>query len=429
MTNRQQGPAPRPFRLNLEQQKKSARDLQRAAKAGDPAALRRLAASGVTGSGGQPGELKLTTAQLCIARELGLASWPKLARHIEAMEAARRAIAGKAPAPDADLRTLHLRCGSDIEGALKAAGFAGDFLEVSNPLCQGPVAAGADWLEARARFIASAYGPVMELDESVAFARLIAEETALAAAPTAYERLVLWFEHDSYDQLILLRVLAALCEARRLPVVELIALDRFPGTVRFDGLGQLPEEAIRLLWQGRQTVGPGLLALGKAGWEALRAPSPEALAGLAATSTPALPMMARALRRHLAELPSATEGLSLTQLLILRLAAEQPRTIGQLFGALMRDAEPLPFLGDIMFAHEVRQLAGADDPPIFLHPAGEGAPWRQSVEVTPAGLAVLAGERNALTAGLPPRWVGGVEIAAGKPVWLWDGAGSRVISG
>ncbi|WP_445680864.1 DUF1835 domain-containing protein [Radicibacter daui] len=429
MTNRQQVPAPQPFRLTLEQQKKRARDLQRAVKAGDPAALQRLAASGVARDGTEPGELKLTTAQLCIARELGLASWPKLTVHIEAMEAARRAIAGKAAAPDADLRTLHLRCGSDIEGALKAAGFAGDFLEVSNPLCQGPVIADADWLQTRARFIAGAYGPVMELDEGAVFARLTAEETALAAAPDTYARLVLWFEHDSYDQLILLRVLAALCQARSLPVVELIALDRFPGTVRFDGLGQLPEEAIRLLWQGRLTVGPELLALGKAGWEALRAPSPEALAGLAATGTPALPMMARALRRHLAELPSTADGLSLTQRLILRLAAEKPRTIGQLFGALMRDAEPLPFLGDIMFAHEVRQLTVAENPPILLHPAIEGAPWRQSVEVTPAGLAVLAGERNALTAGLPPRWVGGVEIAAGKPVWFWDEAESRVVRG
>lgn len=427
MTTRHQGPAPQPFRLNLEQQKKSARDLQRAAKAGDPAALRRLAASGVAGSGTQPGELKLTTAQLCIARELGLASWPKLVTHIEAMENVRRAIAGKAAAPDAELRTLHLRCGRDIEQALKTAGFAGDFLEVSNPLCQGPVTAAADWLAARARFIARAYGPVMELDESAALARLIAEETALAAAPGAYDRLVLWFEHDSYDQLILLRVLAALAGAPRLPAVELIALDSFPGTVRFDGLGQLPEEAIRLLWQRRQRVEPALLALGQHGWEALRAPSPAALAELASTGTPALPMMARALRRHLAELPALADGLSLTQRLILMLAAQEPRRIGQLFGALMRGAEPLPFLGDIMFLHEVRQLAGAEEPPVMLRPAEDDVPWRETIEVTPTGLAVLAGERDALTLGLPPRWVGGVEIAPGKPVWRWDGAESRVV--
>jgi hypothetical protein len=429
MTNRQQVPASQPFRLNLEQQKKRARELQRAAKAGDPAALQRLAASGAVGTGAEPGTVKLTTAQLCIARELGLTSWPKLARHIAAMEAEHQAITGRAPAPDAELRTLHLRCGSDIEGALKAAGFSGDFLEVSNPLCQGPVLPGGDWLAARARFVAGAYGFAMELDEAAALARLTAEESALAAAPGAYERLVLWFEHDSYDQLILLRVLAAFSRAPRLPAVELIALDRFPGTVRFDGLGQLPEEAIRLLWQRRQPVNVALLELGRSGWDALRAPTPEALAELAATGTPALPMMARALRRHLAELPAVTDGLSLTQRLILQLAAGEPRTMGQLFGALMRGTEPLPFLGDIMFAHEVRQLAGADDPPIMLRPAENDVPWRVTAEVTPAGLAVLAGERDALTLGLPQRWVGGVEIAPGKPVWLWDQAESQVISG
>jgi hypothetical protein len=35
---------------------------------------------------------------------------------------------------DADLRTLHIRCGSDLRDKLRAAGFTGDFLEYSDPV-------------------------------------------------------------------------------------------------------------------------------------------------------------------------------------------------------------------------------------------------------------------------------------------------------
>ena len=40
---------------------------------------------------------------------------------------------------DDDLRTLHIRCGSDIRQTLTKAGFVGDFLEYSDPICEGPV--------------------------------------------------------------------------------------------------------------------------------------------------------------------------------------------------------------------------------------------------------------------------------------------------
>jgi ankyrin repeat protein len=62
---------------NLEQQRKLAKDLVRAARTGDAGALARLEA--VRGQSAGPGRsLKLADAQLAIAREAGFASWPKL---------------------------------------------------------------------------------------------------------------------------------------------------------------------------------------------------------------------------------------------------------------------------------------------------------------------------------------------------------------
>src|SRR5690349_19429680 len=81
-------PAPRrilPERPSLEQLRKQAKDLLRAARNGDTAALARLAASGRRASDAR---ITLSDAQLAIAREYGFPSWPKLAHHVGAISGA-----------------------------------------------------------------------------------------------------------------------------------------------------------------------------------------------------------------------------------------------------------------------------------------------------------------------------------------------------
>jgi ankyrin repeat protein len=63
---------------NLEQQRKRAKDLLRAARAGDPAALARIRAVRPENAA-RPRRLPLADAQLAVAREGGFESWPKLA--------------------------------------------------------------------------------------------------------------------------------------------------------------------------------------------------------------------------------------------------------------------------------------------------------------------------------------------------------------
>ena len=65
-----------PVPANLEQQHKLAKDLIRAARAGDPSALARIRAVRAD-AGAVPGSLKLADAQLAVAREGGFASWPR----------------------------------------------------------------------------------------------------------------------------------------------------------------------------------------------------------------------------------------------------------------------------------------------------------------------------------------------------------------
>ena len=69
------------FRLNLEQQRKRAKDLLRAVRAGDAAARRRLA-DAVALPVPDAAALKLADAQFAIARELAFRTWRDLRTHV-----------------------------------------------------------------------------------------------------------------------------------------------------------------------------------------------------------------------------------------------------------------------------------------------------------------------------------------------------------
>ncbi len=412
-----------PFHLNLEQQRKRAKELLRRAQAGDADALarfRRHHPDGRAISGAKlPDRLAhLTEAQLVIARELGTPSWPRLKAHITAMRQARDSI-GSAGAPDGDMPTLHIRCGSDLRSALKDAGFCGAFLEYTDPLCQGPVVDGASWLARRATFLAQAYGTPSGLSVDQIAQNLERAEAELRSAASNYERVVLWFEHDSHDQLILARCLAQFTETpvRRL---ELISVDAFPGSTRFIGLGQLPPEALRLLWRERRLLAQHEVSAGQAVWEMVRAPDPRPLTTVAATAVPGLPHMSRAIRRHCQELPWAEDGLSLTECLILELLAEGQKAIGEMFRDLMVAREPLPWLGDLMFFFLVENMKRVSQP-VFVAAPGHTQRWpSERLTITETGRTVLTGAVDWLSLSPPDRWVGGVHIAAARPCWHWD---------
>jgi hypothetical protein len=84
-----------------------------------------------------------------------------------------------------------------------------------------------------------------------------------------YDRVVIWSELDCYDQLALVRLLGHYATHRRPTWLELINVGGFPGAMRFIGLGQLPPEALRILWTTRKPATPTVLKLGLDAWRAL----------------------------------------------------------------------------------------------------------------------------------------------------------------
>lgn len=197
-------------RLNLEQQRKRAKELLARLKCQDPSAT-------------------LSQAQWQIAKELGFSSWPKLKAHVDALDFAARH-PGFETSDEA--RTTHWRCGNDIAHSLQVAGFKGQFQMLSDPLCMGPVRdlPATSYQALRGAFISQAFS-MNAADVTQRLATEYAQLEALAAA----DHSVLWCEADAYDQLFLVRALAGLeCAPRQL---ELIEVGHIPGVERFIGIG------------------------------------------------------------------------------------------------------------------------------------------------------------------------------------------------
>lgn len=402
------------FRLNFEQQGKRAKNLLKAARAGDPAAVAQFSSPP-----------KLAEAQYLIARELRFDNWAALKQHIAEMTRERALAAARESLLDGDLRTLHVRCGSDLQQPLLSAGFGGDFYEHSYPYLIGPVRDEPGCLEQRAKFLVDNYAdardPPLEYESVLAGLRQD-EQTLLESAE--YDRVVIWSEFDCYDQLVLVRLLghyAMHSQPRRL---ELINAAEFPGAVRFIGLGQLPPEALRMLWATRTPVTPSILKLGLDAWRALASPDPRELARIMRTGTPALPLLASALHRHLRELPSSIHGLSLTEQLALELLAEGELTLAQLWGRATYERDPLPGQGDLQFRDRVLNMERATARVFNRRPGVDRknvarSPWSDVLTITELGRAVLRGDVDLVSLQPPDRWVGGVQLGSGHADWRW----------
>jgi hypothetical protein len=325
---------------------------------------------------------------------------------------------------DDDLRTLHVRCGSDIRDTLTQAGFGGDFLEFSDPVCEGPVPDTPDLTTTRAAYLAASYGASKSLTATEIAAGLRDADQRLTASHH-YDRVVLWFEHDSHDQFILARILARLAETTIPGRLELICIDHHPDVPRFNGLGQLGPAALAALWPSRAPVTQAQIAIGQAIWTALRQPDPAALQTIAQSGTPALPIAARALWRHLQELPGAADGLSLTQRIILMILSEGPQSIGRIFAAMVQGREPLVWMGDLGMLRTIERMA-LTDPPVLTIDPGE-KPFPRLATITETGRQVLTGTTDYLSLRPAERSVGGVRIKAGQSAWRFDEAKRHVV--
>ncbi|GIW05484.1 MAG: hypothetical protein KatS3mg060_0289 [Dehalococcoidia bacterium] len=307
---------------------------------------------------------------------------------------------------------LHITNG-DYAGETLQAVVRGTVLPWRDALHDGPVPAVPDdaLRRIRARFLASAPGYAGGLSEADILGSFEQRDATIAGAAREDE-VVLWFEHDLYDQLQLIQVLDRLAKERPARL-SLICLSTHPEVPDFSGLGQLSAAQLAALFPTRQPVTEGQIALARGAWRAFCAPEPSGLAALA-TET-ALPSLPAAIRRHLEEYPGLHDGLSRTERQILRLVAEGVVTPAALFRANQRLEEAV-WQGDVSFFAVVARLTRGEDPPLRWNGQLAGA-----VQITPSGLRLLAGEDDHVRLNGIDRWLGGVHLVGTTVRWRWNG--------
>jgi DNA-binding transcriptional MerR regulator len=326
-------------------------------------------------------------------------------------------LARRGAEPTTAFSLLHVTNGESAGNTLRQTTLGGAVLSWQDVLHEGPMPAvpRPELRRTRARFLAGCgWG-----GEAALRSALERRDEQYLDALRDGAHVVLWFEHDLYDQLQLIDALALARSVGAEP--ELIVIGAFPGRPSFAGLGELTANELETLWPSRTRATPATLDAAAEAWAALCEPEPTALADLGARDDPHLPFLAPALRRLLDELPAPTDGLSRTERFALETIEAGARTAAAAFVASQR-REEAPFLGDTWFFRTLSALGQGENRLV----EGDGAPlppppplsdgqsfMRLELRVTDAGERVLRGDANRVELLGIDRWVGGTHVTHG----------------
>jgi hypothetical protein len=321
------------------------------------------------------------------------------------------------------VRFHHVSNGHCATGLIERSDVPGTTSVWADVLHDGPVPpdlSDDELLAVRAGFLAG--------EESVeAVAADLRQWRAAIDAVHAYDELVLWFEHDLFDQLNLIQLLGHIANrVAALRPVTMICVGSFPVRPRFRGLGELNASEIATLFPGRQPVDRRQYDCAARAWQAFRAADPREVEHLLAGDTSALPYLAPALQRHLEELPWTTDGLSRTERRLLQLVAARTSRVHDTF-VRMHEAETAFFIADGSFWDVVQRLSTCARPLLDVAVKdGDGRALPDgTLSVTDDGRAVLDGRQDHVRLNGIDRWFGGAHLTPDCP-YRWDQGTQRV---
>ncbi len=303
-------------------------------------------------------------------------------------------------------RIVHVCNGDSTADSLSLADLPGEILVWADALDQGPVLPVSDdeHYKVRGEFWASR--GVGERD------KLAGWDRAFDAAAAA-EELILWYEHDLFDQLALIRLLARLARRGLPQTLTIVSIDRHPEIPEFLGLGQLKPEQLAELWPRRTPLSRDAIDESITAWIAVTAADPRALPYLT-RRVKAMPFLAGALERHLEEYPDPQSGMSRTERQVLAAVARGVSDAGELMKA-MQAIDPRYPMTDTVLVHTLQTLATAS----FID--GVAKPT-----ITTLGRQALAGAIDRVHEVGIDTWRGGVHLTGRGPVWRWDSAARKL---
>lgn len=279
-------------------------------------------------------------------------------------------------------------------------------------LHEGPVPQGLtleELSEVRAKYIADrGWADLDEVQQS-----FIARDHVLKSFQN-YDKVILWFEHDLYDQLQILQILDWLQDRQSGNTrLSIICTDQY--------LGLLTPDEILPLFEFESPINDSHLKLAKLSWAAFTAETPEQWAALLKEDTSALPFLEGAIVRMIEEYPNCRNGLSRTEQQALQIIAEGEKHPAKIF-LRNQSMEAGMFLGDSSFWNTLRNFLQSS-PPLVTLTGGKALTWptkpEQELRITLAGKNLLCGNQNWLELCELNRWIGGVHLSQNN-VWCVD---------
>src|SRR6476469_690391 len=291
---------------------------------------------------------------------------------------------------------LHITNGDSVTGTFRQVRFPGTYLAWKDVLHDGPVPQTdtlSDLSDVRAQALASfGWGDPEKMRADFANRDRTLQDFR------KHQDVVLWFEHDLYDQLQLLQLLDWF-EQQDLEGInlDLVQIDSYPGVRPFYGLGQLSCPQLARLFPMRKRVTPEQRSIATEAWRAIRAEDPTELVAISQQKFDEMPFLAAALARLLEEYPGTSDGLSRTERHVLQEAASGKRKKIDIY-IESRKQEDVPW-GDASVYLRLNWLAAGPNPALIESPKNE-------FTITDAGRQLLEGKADwIMLQGGVDRWL------------------------
>ena len=308
-------------------------------------------------------------------------------------------------------KILNITNGDFAVDIMKTADIKGDFLPWRDVLHSGPVPNGLSFEElskVRAKYItAQGWGSKEAVEES------FTERAEIMNGIEHYDKVILWFEHDLYDQLQMLEILHWFATHTYNVTLSIICTNNY--------LGQCSAEQMKSLLVHEESVTDKQLHLATKAWEAFTSNTPKKWAMLGKEDTSLLPFLKSSILRFLEEYPACKNGLSKIQQDVLEIVDEGEYRIGRIFEEQQKREEAI-FLGDTVFVDIINELIETTVP--LLNTSTRKSivlPFlEQEVFLTTEGKKMLLGEKLCSMKNSIDKWLGGVHINK-ENYWCWDG--------
>ncbi|MBF0263794.1 MAG: hypothetical protein HQL46_00855 [Gammaproteobacteria bacterium] len=309
-------------------------------------------------------------------------------------------------------KILNITNGDSTVALMEKAGISGGYLPWRDVLHEGSVPANLsleELSEIRAKYISdNGWGEIADIQTS------FSERDDVIKSYKNFDKLILWFEHDLYDQLQILQILDFFYEKDLgLTELSLICTDQY--------LGMLQPDEFPLLFKYETQVTDIHLKLAHQAWSAFRESTPESWSKLLDIDTSALEFLKSGVIRMIQEFPSQKNGLSRTEQQALTIISKGEKHPGKVFGKNQQLEESM-FMGDSSFWHILYSFLNSSPPLLAIAKGKElTLPTKpdQELSITQAGNDVLSGQLDWTDINILDKWIGGTHLTQNN-IWYWD---------